>query len=640
MKWPEMLAYQTKEVQIGTVSKEELDQENLLKKRQEKPREDFANNHYKNFSSMLRQIEGTRYYLDAGEGEVSIADKSNHIHNVTMVFDDFDGQREQFFWSNQAQRLCVKKNGRRVDVANFLIISSTDFIEVERDGSRKCFAQLNLMLQDGQEKSVKIENEKMCDLSNEIRRRCRLCHVFSYGDFALYVSNFYAEYEKNQKNSIYIYRFYGWKKDDAGLLYLHGGMKNVEAKVTLNPDVSKAKRFLYCYWRASSDRGKLLILLFYCLWSYLSAFYADRKIDGCRSVLYLVAPTGTGKTSLAKILVGALLDEGQKVSLRFDDTIASLQESIYESSDRPVLVDDFYPKGNRLDDLDFQRKASEITRIAGDGMIKGKMGPNRKPLPDRNYEGGIIGTGETIDMNTHSSYLRCWILPFSAGSIFLDENLSCLQKNPDLAQAFFSLWILWLQKNQQKILSELPQLHDTNLSICRQKFSKEYPRLLSNIATFFDICVLFKGFSQALHYDFDYEESFDMVLKESTMQFDFLQSLSPEEIVVEALNEAVDNGTLVIAEKEQLFRQQQFDGFFDADFIFVITGRLEDVVEKFASKKHYGVKLSVGLKASLIEKNILVSTGGSGNLKYSKDREVIPKRPRLYKLKRSVLKNG
>lgn len=74
-----------------------------------------------------------------------------------------------------------------------------------------------------------------------------------------------------------------------------------------------------------------------------------------------------------------------------------------------------------------------ITRIIGDGRIKGKMGANRKLLPDRKYRGGIIATGEFIDLNTHSSYLRCWQLKFEANSINLDDNLSQLQQSPAIS---------------------------------------------------------------------------------------------------------------------------------------------------------------------------------------------------------------
>mgnify|MGYP000697733520 CR=1 FL=1 len=88
----------------------------------------------------------------------------------------------------------------------------------------------------------------------------------------------------------------------------------------------------------------MLLVLLYSLSAYTAYFYEKCKIDGLRSVLYLSAPTGTGKTSVAKILASAILNDGEKAILRFDDTIASLEESLFENRDMLVLVDDFTPR--------------------------------------------------------------------------------------------------------------------------------------------------------------------------------------------------------------------------------------------------------------------------------------------------------
>lgn len=61
----------------------------------------------------------------------------------------------------------------------------------------------------------------------------------------------------------------------------------------------------------SSEPSKLLMILLYSLWAYTAYFYEICGIDGLRSVLYLSAPTGTGKTSVAKILSSAILNNGE-----------------------------------------------------------------------------------------------------------------------------------------------------------------------------------------------------------------------------------------------------------------------------------------------------------------------------------------
>jgi hypothetical protein len=130
------------------------------------------------------------------------------------------------------------------------------------------------------------------------------------------------------------------------------------------------------------------------------------------------------------------------------------------------------------------------------------------------------------------------------------------------------------------------------------------------------------------------------ILREADDQLRLLRGISPEAIFEAALTEAFDNAYLRIAESENEFKKHECDGFNDGQGLFIITARLETIVTKYAEKQGYGMKLNEGLKNSLADKGILIKTGNTFNLKYSKNREIEPKRPRLYKLKFGVDKNG
>lgn len=90
--------------------------------------------------------------------------------------------------------------------------------------------------------------------------------------------------------------------------------------------------------------------------------YEINSIYGLRSLLYISAPTGTGKTSLIKILAKALYVNQEDSILRFDDTVASLEEGLFNRRDVLTLIDDFYAQGNKFDDQTFKTKASMITQ--------------------------------------------------------------------------------------------------------------------------------------------------------------------------------------------------------------------------------------------------------------------------------------
>ena len=80
-----------------------------------------------------------------------------------------------------------------------------------------------------------------------------------------------------------------------------------------------------------------------------------------------------------KVLTDWLKKAGLSTELRFDDTLASLQENLQKNRDIVTLVDDFYPKAAKAAKLEFQRKAEEITRIIG-GSDKRENGCRQKTV--------------------------------------------------------------------------------------------------------------------------------------------------------------------------------------------------------------------------------------------------------------------
>lgn len=468
-------------------------------------------------------------------------------------------------------------------------------------------------------------------LGKEIRQKFPQCYIFKEDAFSKAAAEIYGKACENLRKSPKYY-FGGWYNLDHEWRFLSRALGNVEADLELAVDQNAANLFLPNFLAVSSEKRKLWVLLLYALWAQLAKFYELENIDGLRTVLYLAAPTGTGKTTLAKIFAKALLTDDAKVELRFDDTRASLQESIIDKKDMICLIDDFYAKGTKLEDAESKSKVSEIMRIVGDGLVKGKMGANRKPLPDRKYRGGLIATGEYIDLNTHSSYLRCWLLNFPANSVHFNENLTLLQKRPDIAKSFISSWVYFLQANQVFILKRLSTVHAECLQKVRKRYPQEYPRFHSNVATFLVVAELFKGFCDQNHLIVNAETIFNAVWQEAEEQLKQLKGISPEAVFTKAVAEALDNAYLRIADCENTFKKYEFDGFYEGEFISVITARLEATVETYANKMQYGIKFTDGLKNSLATMGILEKINDKFNVKYSKNREVEPKRPRMYKI--------
>lgn len=523
-------------------------------------------------------------------------------------------------------------------MANFDIMIESKIIEKAADNVSKIYLDLKIRWQD-KILPLRIDFEDFSNLQKIIVKKYPQCIIYEYMNFNNLMAEKYGIFENSSLPVNIIYLFGGWTKEQGKLIFLNNARKNVESNLSLFANVENAKNFLTYFMNVSSSPSKLIIILLYAMYAYFAVFYDILKIDGLRSLLYVSAPTGTGKTSLIKIVSSAILEEDTKPLLRFDDTLASLEESLANSLDRITLIDDFYAKGTKWDDNSFKSKASAITRIIGDGMIRGKMGANRKPREDRKYRGGIIATGEFIDLNTFSSYLRCWIVNFKNGEIYFNDYLSELQQSPILAKSFFSLWIQWLEVHQEFILNTLPAIHQKILSQKIAYSPKMYPRLRSNLSAFLVLNHYFNLFSNKFALGISSSDFYGSIQQEFRNQLRLLEEMSPVQMVVTALEEAVDNAFLKLADEEYDFRQFNFDGFISGDQLYIITSRFENVIENFAQKNNYGLKFDTNLKEALNAKNIMEKIGNAFNIKYSKNRMVDPKRPRMYIFYKGVLKN-
>lgn len=548
----------------------------------------------------------------------------------------FETEKPIFFWDNYTARLCKNEEGKSTIIANFYCELIQEREEHTKEGV-DFYVEIALFFKEKQQPLL-IKKELYCDAKKEILKAFPQCYVYNAGGFQEYLSWLYGNF--SNKNITVFYKFGGWCKIPKGKhIYLNNALTNVSSSVTLQGTPEEASRFLELFMVISNEPEKLLMILLYSLWAYLAYFYEVCGVDGLKSVLYLSAPTGTGKTTIVKILSSAILNEGEKFVLRFDDTVASLQENLFNNRDVLSLVDDFYPQSDKNSEQAFKAKASMITRIAGDGIIKGKMGANRKPLPDRKYRGGIIATGEYVDLNTHSSYLRCWCVNLQANSVDFSGSISVLQGNPNLVRAFFSLWIFWLQKNQDFILQNLKAQHENFLALCQKSFSEPYPRFYSNVAAFFTTNYFFDCFCRDCVIPYDLQKAQHIILSEAKTQLKMLQQFSPTEIVIQALKDAVDNAYLNLAETEADFCSSDYDGFCTDKQIVIITARMEAIIEKYVVKMNFGLKFTVALKEELIRKNILEAKNGEINFKFSKTRLVSPKRPRIYKLNKGAILN-
>lgn len=551
----------------------------------------------------------------------------------TTLNDDVTVPSNEFYWNDNRQYLYKVYNNEVVDIANFYIKSIKSIKLIEDMNIKQNLIGISIVCKHKTE-YLEILQEKFSDLKTEIAKKVPQCIVCEPKFFQKYAADMFG-YLKPE-NTEFHYKRQGWYKENNVLHFFNNTMKNVESSLSLKPDEHQAQKFLDHFMSLSDDIGKLSVILSYSLNTYLAAFYEEVKLESCKCVLYISAPTGTGKTTLVKILSKALLNKEGRDVLRFEDTIASLEESLFQARDQLIVIDDFYAKGNKYDDQSFKKKASDITRIIGDGYIKGKMGADRKPLPDRKYRGGIIATGEYIDLNTYSSYLRCWILKLKANSIKFEKHLDILQNEPDIAKGFYSLWIKWLEDNQDDILSALDSLRkEGNYKLSGMISVNKHKRFLNNAVCLITGLQLFENFIKTYNLYCDMDRIINSFLEEIHIELRLLEEVSPENIIISALKVAIDDNILDIALNKDIFSQGKYDGYYDDEFLFISTSKLDNIVKNYADKENYGVKFDSNVKEQLVRAGYLEKFGNNYYTRYSKNMPGST-RPRLYKINRKV----
>ena len=445
------------------------------------------------------------------------------------------------------------------------------------------------------------------------------------------------------------FHFSGWHEDPVSgqLVFLNNAMPYVHSNLRLLENRSLAAMFMNSYLDIATERsyGALIITCLFAAHGPFSIFYEKAGIpaQSLRCLLFLHATTGSGKTTLVRVFADALVEKAGSNILRFEDTIASLQEHIALSSqDSFTVVDDFFPQSNPSAEAAFLSKLGEIARISGDNRIKGKMGPDRKPLADRLFRGILCVTGEYVQLNSHSSYLRSWFVHLEHGSLnFQSAGLRALSNN-NIARAFLSSWIAFLRDNQAKVINELPALAQATLSSVREKFPTcQYERALMNVNA---LCVIAHYFSQFLNELGNNTLSENMLLNviftEAQKQMAFLEDISPESVFKSALRDGIENGGLRLSPDEATFlSDENSDGYSNDDALYLITGKAEAQIASFCRRKGLGLKLTPDLKASLIRRGIILpSSKGEPSRKYTRNRTVQPKRPRLYVLTPEIAK--
>lgn len=548
-----------------------------------------------------------------------IALSSNKLNNECCVGDVAVCEcYEGYIWKGRTLCYYDSDRDREVCLSNFKV-SIAEIHNVIKDVGNEQWLKLDITTY-RENFTLDVPYNKYVALKEQIAEKFPACTVFGTAQVFRQYLGWVAERELHLAPKITIYHRHGWSKVDEHYVYLHSGMHNVISSVKLEPDRQKAANFLQLYGGLISDGESSDVLLLYCLHAYIAGLFEQLGGIGCRSVLCITAPTGSYKTAVATVLASAL---NPNPVLRFDDTEASIEENLLAARDLLILQDDFYPHGDKSSVTAFKRKAMKVARIIGDGRVPGKMGQNRKPLADRTYFGGVLLTGEFLDLTSHSSYLRC--LNISWNKEFIDTDiLNILQRDEMLGKAFFSCWIDYIQKNIElfgMLLRESARKYDGSA------------RMGNNLKALCITAELFSDFASTLGFAINITSMMKNIQCVISKTENLAMNFSPAEVAIRAIMDGVENGPLVIVDGQERFMQVASDGYYENDYtVYIISSRAEELVSRYATNHGCVANFDAAVKAELRDRGILETTGSGFTSKFTKNRKVTPMRPQMLKI--------
>lgn len=378
-------------------------------------------------------------------------------------------------------------NGQ-LDICNFdvkveKIIIEDDGIEKKEKYKLRCILQ-NPMEKYGIEEEIIILKRGDLKESDWIKEKLGIkyyigadCNAYKYLD------RYISESAKFIKEEIE-YKQVGWRNINGRYVYLHGRGAIGSNEINIHGDKE------YCiniknYKKEDILKYSLLLTkicrndeksIFMFVYSHLSVLKELFSLAGAepKFVLWIYGLTGSMKTSVSKIFFN-LFNRGKdmKISATFKDTQAALELKAFEHKDCSLLIDDYHPSSSYIEKKDMESKASNILRMYGDGISKGRSNKymqKQKVYPPR---GLCVITGEDF-IGGESTIARYVGIEVNREE-FDKKILSFHQENPLIFSTYMNYFIEWVSYNFEDIRSYI----EINFSNIRNNFSNEFnhPRL-------------------------------------------------------------------------------------------------------------------------------------------------------------------
>lgn len=300
-------------------------------------------------------------------------------------------------------------------------------------------------------------------------------------------------------------------------------------------------------------------------------------------VLYLAGRSGTRKSTAAALALnhfGAAFNP-KRLPASFNDTANAVQQKAFELKDMPLLVDDFAPQTNQIEQRRRSGVAQQLIRAWGDHAERGRMRSDGQLQAAKPPRGLGFMTGEDVPAIGQSGVARLFLVEVQPGDIHPDTALTALQQRAqagDLARAMRG-YIEGLIPQFDTLPGLMGGLFSEYRQMAQERLAGTHSRQPEAVAW------LLVGFQMALRYWQAagaladpaplWAQAVEVLLNHSATQAQAVRDEDPGKLFLDALAELLAVGSARVhdlALPSTLYPDDRRIGFMDADFAYLLPG--------------------------------------------------------------------
>lgn len=218
-------------------------------------------------------------------------------------------------------------------------------------------------------------------------------------------------------------------------------------------DINTAIRASLQYLNLTKDT--ITVPLYCCVWRAV--------LPSVDFSVHLAGQSGRGKTELVTLLqqhFGPLMD-AKHLPGSWESTDNALEMQLFQAKDTLMVVDDFKPRGSKIDQDRLHAKADRIFRQIGNGSAKGRLTPTLDARPERRPRCLMLSTGEDIPRG--QSLKARGIILVMEDAVTIGEpayRLTLAQKDARAGLYAYAVrcFLEWLAPQMDAIQSQLPEM--------------------------------------------------------------------------------------------------------------------------------------------------------------------------------------